>query len=386
MLRYELVDALPAEARQRKLTLLPKAAPDAPRMSNVGPRIGGMMDAAQRLIDLGRDGEARRLIDQALPMARDAGDGQTELLRIRALIGELARLDLPAALALIPAKGDEPMINDLRGLVAQNVAAQHPDVADRLIDQMSWNKSETYTAKACRRMAAVDLPRARRLSGRIDNNVLRGFALGRMAEELGASDRAKARELRLESYRAFQQALERDLPGVWGPPTAAIMAAALLPGVERTDPDRLAEAVDRVVSLRWFPRSVFDVTTVIPDMNSVEAMPLGATLAAVLARYDHELARSIARPIIERLKAPLHGPDGRFFEPYAVLPCLALADPEGTAELLEVIPERREQQGVRAPQGTARLIVAGVLATPESGFWTVIREAFSDLEIVERED
>jgi RNA polymerase sigma factor (sigma-70 family) len=386
MLRYEVVDALPAEARQRKLALLRDAAADARRMANAGPRIGRMMDAAQRLIDLGCEDEARRLVDDALPLAHDPGDGQRALLRIRALIGELARLDLKAALALIPSEGEERTINDLRGLAAQGIAAQHPDEAERLIGQMTWDKSETYMVKACRRMARVDVARGRRIAGRISNNVLRGFALGRMAEEIGASDRAAARELRLDSYRAFQQALERDLNGVWGPPTAAIMAAALLPGVERTDPDRLAEAVDRVISLRWYPRSVYDVTTVIPDMNRVEAMRLSATLAAVLARYDHELARSIARPVIERLKKPLAGPDGRFFEPYAVLPCLALADPEGTAELAEVIPERREQQGVRAPEGTARLIVAGALAAPESGFWTVIREAFSDLEIVERED
>ncbi len=349
MLRYEVVDVLPAEARQRKLALLREAAADARRMASAGPRIGRMMDAAQRLIDLGRDDEARRLIDDALPMAREPSDEQTRLLHIRALIGELARLDLKAALALIPATGDERTINDLRGLVAQGIAAQHPEESERLIGQMTRDKSETYAVKACRRMAAVNLPRARRIAGRLDNNVLRGYALGRMAEAIGASDLARARELRLESYRAFQHALERDLNGVWGPPTAAIMAAALLPGVERTDPDRLAEAVNRVVSLRWHPRSVFDVTAVVPDMSSVEAMRLGATLAAVLARYDHDLARSIAHPIIERLKAPLRGPDGRFFQPYAVLTCLALADPERTAELVEVMPENREQQGARAP-------------------------------------
>jgi RNA polymerase sigma factor (sigma-70 family) len=385
-LRCELADALPAEARDRKQAMICEATADARRVANAGPRIGRMMEAATRIMDLGHDDEARRLIDEALPIARQPGDQQTRLLRIRGLIGELARLDLEAARALIPEKGDERMINDLRGLIAQGVAARHPGEAERLFSEMTWNKSESYMVKACRRMGRVDLPRARRIAERIDNSVLRGYALGRMAEEIGASDLARARELQLDSYRTFQQALERDLNGVWGPPTAAIMAAALLPGVERTDPDRLAEAFDRVVSLRWYPRSVFDVTTVIPDMDSGEAMRINATLAAVLARYDHELARSIARPIIERLKAPLRGPDGRFFQPYAVLPCLALADPEGAAELAEVIPENREEQGARAPQGTARLIIAGALASPESRFWTVIREAFSDLEIVERDD
>jgi RNA polymerase sigma factor (sigma-70 family) len=385
-LRYELADAVKAGARDRKLAMLRQAATDARRTADAGWRIGLMMEAARRLIDLGDEGEVHRLVDEALPLARDPNVNGGRLLGIRSVIGSLARLDLKAALALIPAEGDERTINDLRGLVAQSIAAQHADEAERLLVQMTWNNSETYMVKACRRMATVDLRRARRIAGRIKNNVLRGYALGRMAEEIGPSDRATARELRLDSYRAFQQGLERDLNGVWGPPTAAIMAAVLLPGVERTDPDRLPEAVDRVVSLRWFPRSVFDVTMVIPDMNSVKAMRVNAALAAVLARYDHALARSIARPVIERLKAPLEQPDGRFFQPYSVLPCLALADPEGAAELAEVIPDNRQQQGARAPDGTARLIVAGALAAPESAFWTVIRRAFSDLEIVERED
>ncbi len=73
------------------------------------------------------------------------------------------------------------------------------------------------------------------------------------------------------------------------------------------------------------------------------------------------------------------------FDRYAVLPCLALADPEATAELVEVIPDLKEE-GIGQSRDISRQIVAGALAAPESRFWTVIRWAFSDLEIVERED
>ena len=77
-----------------------------------------------------------------------------------------------------------------------------------------------------------------------------------------------------------------------------------------------------------------------------------AALAAILARYDHELARSIARPIIDRLKTPLPQGENRFFDRYAVLPCLALADPEATAELVEVIPDLKEE-GIGQSRDTA---------------------------------
>jgi hypothetical protein len=383
--RIELLDTLPAQARDHKLALLQQAADDARGISGPGQRVGRLMEVAGLLIDLDRRAEARRLVDEVRPLIKDVDAQAAQLLGTRTLIGNLARLDLKAAMALIPANGDERTINDLRGLVAQSVAAQHPDEAERLIGQMTWNNSETYAVKACRRMATVDLPRARRMALRIKIDALRGYALGRMAEVIGASDRATGRQLRAEAFRAFDQTMERGMGGVWGARSAAVMAAALLPGIERTDPDRLAEAVDRVLSLRWYPRSVLDLMMTRPDTSGVEAMRANATLAAILARYDHELARSIARPIIERLKQPLSKLENQFLDRYAILPTLALADPEATAELVEVIPDLKEG-GIGQSRDIARLIVAGALAAPESDFWTVIRRAFSDLEIVERED
>jgi RNA polymerase sigma factor (sigma-70 family) len=383
--RIELVDALPPAARDHKLALLNEAALEASQTSDASYRVHHLSEVIRRLIDLGQGAEARRLLDETLPRAQQSDAADPRLGNTRALIGSLARLDLKAALALIPAKGHERTINDLRGLVAQSIAAQHPDEAERLIGQMTWDNSETYAVKACHRMATVDLPRARRIAARIKIDVLRGFALGRMAEAVGERDQATARQLQAESFRAFEAAMGKGPGGVWGARAAAIMAAALLSDVERTDPDRLAEVVDRVLSLRWYPRSILDVTSTRPDTSGIDAMRSDAALAAILARYDHELARSIARPIIDRLKTPLTKDESRFFDRYAVLPCLALADPEATAALVEVIPDLKEE-GIGQSRDISRLIVAGALAAPESRFWTVIRRVFSDLEIVERED
>src|SRR5262249_2658797 len=122
-----------------------------------------------------------------------------------------------------------------------------------------------------------------------------------------------------------------------------------------------------------------------PDTSGLKAMQANATLATILARYDHELARSIAQPIIERLKQPLSKVGNQLLDRYAILPALALADPEATAQLVEAIPDLKEE-GIGQSRDTARVIIAGALAAPESDFWKAIRWAFSDLEIVERED
>jgi RNA polymerase sigma factor (sigma-70 family) len=378
--RIELVDALPASARDRKLALLDEAVTEALGNADGGLKVYHLGEAIRRLIDLGRGDEARRRLDEALPTAKAADAGDARMTQTRALIGHLARLDLKAALALIPAGGDERTINDFRGLTAQSIAAQHPAEAERLLDATAGRYPDAYAVKASYRMAAVDLPRARHIAERIKIDVLRGFALGRIAEVVGATDRATARRLRAEAFRAFDQAMEKGMGGVWGARTAAVMAAALLPGIEQTDPDHLAEAVDRILSLRWYPRNVMDLMMTRPD-----TMRAHAALAAILARYDHALARSIAQPIIERLKKPFSDIDNQFFDRYAVLGTLALADPEATAELVEVIPDLKEE-GLGQSRDIVRVIVAGALASPPSAFWTTIRRAVSDLEIVERED
>jgi hypothetical protein len=130
---------------------------------------------------------------------------------------------------------------------------------------------------------------------------------------------------------------------------------------------------------------VLDLTMTTPDTSATEAMQAGATLAAVLARYDHALARSIARPIAERLKKPLPPDESRVFRWDEVLVPLALADPEAAAELVEVIPDLKEE-GFGQSRDMARLFVARALAAPESGAWDQLRRASVDLEIVERED
>jgi len=383
--RIDMADALPADRRDAKVKILGKVALDAREMSNVGRRVYFLMAVARRLIELDRRAEARPLVDEALGLAQTADAADPRLSHTRQVIGSLARLDLKAALALIPTQGDERTINDLRGLIAQDIAAANPAEAERLIGQMTWNKSETYVVKTCRRMAPVDLPRARLIAATIKSDVLRGYALGTMAGALAATDHPAARKLLADSFVEFSKAVEKGRGGVWGGQAAATMAGALLPVAERVDPDRLAETIQRILALRWFPRSVRDLSITRPDTSTAESMRANAVLAALVSCYDHALARSIAEPILARLRVPLSDVENRFLDRHAVLSTLALADPQGTAALVEVIPDLKEER-LGQSRDMARLIVAKTLSAPESEFWTIIRRSVVDLELVERED
>jgi hypothetical protein len=95
--------------------------------------------------------------------------------------------------------------------------------------------------------------------------------------------------------------------------------------------------------------------------------------------------RQRAEPERRHFCAPLSDLENRYLDRYAAVPMLTLADPSAMAELLENLQER-EEADVGQSRDTARLIVAGTLAAPESEFWALVRRSVSDLEILERED
>jgi hypothetical protein len=255
-----------------------------------------------------------------------------------------------------------------------------------MIHQMTWNSSEAYLVRTCRRMAPVDQPRARRIAAGIKkSDVLKGYALGKMADAIVATDRAAAKELLAKSFVVFERAAQRGRDGVWGAESAAIIAGVLLPAAERIDPEHLAETVQRVLALRWFPRTIHDLTMMRPDTSGEDSIEANAALSAILARYDCELAGTIAQSISERMRGPLSEVEDRYLDRGAVLSMLALADPEGTAALIDVIPPFKNG-GIGPSRDVPRLIVAEALAAPESEFWSLIRRAVSDLELLERED
>ena len=209
-----------------------------------------------------------------------------------------------------------------------------------------------------------------------------------MAESIAASNPSAARELLQEAFGSFRQVMGRGFGGggVWGPNSAALMAAALLPVVERVDPDRLGEWVARIAALRWFPRTLTDITTTVPDTSGIESMRSSAALAAMLVRYDRTLAQSIARPIIEHFRSPLSDLENRYLDRYAVFPTLTLADPEAMAEAGGGLARAQGSRPWPVPRHCPAHHRRHARRPGRRSSGPSSRRSVSDLEIVERED
>ncbi|QEH33187.1 ECF RNA polymerase sigma factor SigE [Aquisphaera giovannonii] len=385
--RFEVLDALPDDRGALRKSLLNEALLDARREGDPDTRASLLIKAAIRLLDLGEKDQAGKIVDEAVALVPIGGDPAPSPRRLQTILPMLARIDLKAALGRIPAAGDERELNDLRGAVARGIAASRPEEAERFLGLQTWNNSANDPVKVCVRMARADLARARRIATGIRLDVLRGLAFGRMADDLFSTDPAAARELLEEAFRTFPRVMERGFGGggVWGPNAAANLAAALLPVVERVQPGRIAEYVERVRALRWYPRTVTDLTSTIPDTSDLDAMRSAAALAGQMAPYDRELALSIARPILTHLREPRTEIERKYLDFYAILPPLALADPRGVADLVEAIPEGGDTSHGQT-RDVARRIVAEALATPDSGREALIRRCCMDLEVAERDE
>jgi RNA polymerase sigma factor (sigma-70 family) len=381
----KLYDAMPVVPIGPRKALLNGMIAEARRPENKDWKVYFLKHLARRLADLGETGAARALVEEILAPAKalDAGIGRADSMQAVAEV--LGSIDPEAAEALIPKGGDERSRNDMIGSVAEGCAAIDPARAERLFKQYTHQSSEVYLVHACKRMAGVDLPRARRLAASIKSDALRAYALAWMADALATVDPAVASGLLDDSFRAFADSALRGQGGVWSSHSAGVMAASLLPVVERVRPDRLDEFTWRVVSLRWQPRTVMDLTMTIPDSSRFDAMSQAAAMALYLLRYDRDLARQILKPAVDGFLATPDGSEVSWLQWRLILTTLAQLDPARAAEVARLVPDLKES-GERAIREQARLTVAkGLVEEPEevlanSRTWII------DLEILLRED
>ena len=381
----ELYDDLPDDQAARKETIAAAGLAEARALDNPNLKFHFLMHFARRLADLGAAEEARRVVEEARPSAKAVDDATARFEGTQALAIVLGRLDPVAAEALIPEGAAERSRNDVIGAVAEGVAAIDPARAQRLIGRFTHDSSEAFAVHACRRMAAVDLARARRMAASIKSDALRAYAFGLMADTLAKADPVAATGLLDDASRAFADAVERGLGGVWSGQGAAVMAASLLPTVARACPDRLDEFLWRAVALRWQPRTVSDLTGTIPDSSRAEAMRQAAALAIHLARHDRDLARVILAPAVADFQATPAGSDVSGIEWRLILMALAQVEPGRAAGIVGTFPDLRESDGVDVRQ-SARLVVAKALVQGLDEVIADARRRIIDLEILLRED
>jgi len=373
-----LADALPDAERGRLPDLLDRALAEARRAADAEGKLAILGRIADRWLDLGD-------ADRAAPILRE-GKAALDALPRGAFVFPaeqfaevLATIDLPAARAIFERKGvtntSRPSEAEVRRhliAAAMRIAALDPVGAERLLDEAGGGPNsgewEALILGVARQMARADLPRARKLLPRLADRPdvpalarpgLVPYGLGLMGADRAATAPASARGLLDEAFAGLRD-LARATDGRTYPP-ASILMAALLPAVERIDPDRLAERL-------WLAASCRPPRPQEPDGNDVLMM---ATLALLASRYDRPLADTIVAPALDRLPALLEGSDGWGYYDGRLFDILAAYDPRVIDSVIRELPpaarrtERTRDGNLKvAAEVAARLAAAEMLGRP----------------------
>jgi hypothetical protein len=347
----KLADAMVAD-RARRNELLDRALAGARQVENKESRLGILGQIADRWLDLGVPDRARAVIREGQTVI--ASMPKDRYSYVVEQFGEvLAVIDLPAARALFERKGvtnsgaaQPELISRHLGEAAIRLAAVDPAAAEQIVpgDVPNFWDVRDYVLRIARRMARADLPRARKVLDAIDERVgperiprppQKPEGLGLMAIELAETDPAGARRLLDEAFDRLRAVAADGRP--FKDPSAATIMAALLPLVERVEPDRLEERLWLAVAVR---APIYDQPTIL-----VLQPPI--ILASLVSRYDRAMAAAIIAPALEHLPGVLGDTFGASYDKSTMFKALAAYDPRAVIALLRELPDSARRAPAR---------------------------------------
>lgn len=372
----QVSDDLPESDRAGRLELFDQAELQVRGTKEPQFRLAGLARVAERLLDLGETERATRLLREGQAVARELPNAAWAGFAKGAFAEELAQVDLAAALALCKDLSDPLEFDRHHGNIAHELASKDPAEAERvlaMVVKQQPSRREYSATRVCYRMARVDLPRARRIAGTIEDPIQRAFTLGVMAQALADRDKRAASRLLAEAFDELGHASDAGLGTTAESP--AVVGASLLPAVEATDPTRVSEYLWR--SLAFRPPTPVDQAREAATAQAV------VTVAMRLARYDRDLARMLLEPFARREgRSPriLAEIDGR------LVPVAAAAiDPRWAVDLVEALPDPPDVE-VQRPKNRARLAVVQMLTRRGEARWKHLQWNYMHLWVPDQED
>jgi hypothetical protein len=333
-----------------------------------------MGQVAERFLDLGqaergrailREGEA---LAQQLPRAGFVGYARG------AFAEELVQVDVEAALALTKDLANPREFDRHHGNIAHELAGRDPARSERVLAMVRDRlQRDLYAVRVVYRMAPLDLDRARRLAESIDDDCLKGYALGMMALRLTETGKDSARAVLESAYESLERSsrISREKPRSIYQITS--IAGVLLPVAERVAPGLVEEYLWRSLAMR--------------EPNLWETEPRGrhaeadVQLAMMLAWYDRAIAGSLVEPFAQG-----SGPAPGFFSSRGELyAAAATIDPKWAVALVEALPEDPDLK-IQSPKNSARLAVATVLGRPGGQRFRKLEHSFLHLWVPDIED
>ncbi len=311
-----------------------------------------MGEVAERWLELGETAKAEALLAAGRKLAetlpplkrRDAGS----------FSAHLARVEPGAALALAKDISPETARQRVLGNIASRLAFAHPEEAERVLNSIEEPVWRIWCApRICRRLAMIDLARARRIAAGLPYAAERAYAWTFIAHGLAGKDSTGA-------SAALEQALrEIDSIDLHDPYRRfdANAAVSILPLIEQIAPERVADVFWRAVALHApgdDPRSDFGA-----DYPLISEVML-------LSRYDREVASTLFEPIAAYVRSrPLRGGQDIIL---GVLHALACLDPRNAVAVVESLPPARTLS-IGEPANYVRYDLAEILAMPPERRW-----------------
>ncbi|WP_435007318.1 hypothetical protein P12x_004645 [Tundrisphaera lichenicola] len=354
-----VADALPANAPSQKREWVELALADSQTIHDPSNRVIALSQVVSRMMALGELDRASRLLNQSsslvesLPLANLGG-------RARATFAEvLAKVEPDRAQDLAGELIDPDLFNrchlNLAGAIAEHNPARASEILGRLRAPAALRDS---LPSICHAMARVDPDRAHRLALRVrsDAPCVSAYSLGMMALAVADVKKSEATAWLRESFDLLAGRAASPLPSSETTQVPAAVAAALLPVVERVDPNLVPEFFWRAVSFHK------------PSVeNQAEA-----TFAMLLARYD----RSTGLAFLESLVSRSLSTSVDDLEP--LLDAAVVIDPALAARLVDGLPDPPDLS-FHHPKNVARLAYADALARPAPGCWDEVTVKFLHL-------
>jgi RNA polymerase sigma factor (sigma-70 family) len=362
-----LAAALPKSAQDRKRALLDEAIVQARAIPAVPIKLGTLGPVLKELLDLGMLESAKPLVEEGLKILNSRPIGNATFAS--AFMDQAARFDPAEALARIQ-KMPNPDDRDMRyGNAAVEMAASHPAEAERffgLIEKRSGFLMYGAVVRLCRRLAEVDLPRARRIAAGIETPGARACVWASTAIGVAAHDKAAALESLDRSLEAIDSLLKSG-PGVEPITNLDGMdtlyptnpAAVILPVVEQVAPERLAEFFWRAVALH----ARIDTD----EEDRLQRSAIGAE-CMLLAHYNREAAGVLFEPMNAYIRSVVAESSRSGELTSSALTAKACLDPRAGVQLLELLPGAQAQSPAEG-WNEARLLVAEAFFLPPDLRW-----------------
>jgi hypothetical protein len=362
-------DVLGPERQEIRNKLLAESLVYARAHQEPGARARMIGQIAERWIDVGEQERGTALLREAQALAEAvpgpaSGAPLTQAAHDRAqFASSLARIDRPAALALVEGLPENSMRDEYRAGVARGLADHDATEAQRLVEEIAWDWTRFHAGlPALHRMAATDCQRAAEVARRYPERSQRAYALGVIAHGLAVTDRSAAARLIEEAYGILEQAHElrqtenRNYD-------RSVTAAALLPVVEAIDASALEAHLWRTVALRA-PRAARAGATWVEETRL-------AQFAALVARYDTAIAGDLLDPLNGRWRELAAEIEPDYRVPKSCFMVSTIINPHWAVELVQELPDA-PLPPTQSPKLIAALKVAEWLSLPTNELWPAV--------------